>query len=116
MDNPASFWDEARYQRRCAACGAEDRPFHAHHVVDRQELKRRGAPIFDPRNALRLCDDIERNRRCHLNFEYAGLPVALTALTDDNIAFAFEVLGDFAPDYLRERYTGEDERLSTAVL
>ena len=116
MDNAASFHAEARYQRRCAACGAQDRPFHAHHVVDRQELGRRGAPIFDPRNALRLCDDLERGRRCHLNFEYAGLEVALSALTDENIAFAVEVLGDYAVDYLRGQYAGDDDRLSTAVL
>jgi hypothetical protein len=33
----------------------------------RQTLRRRGAPIFDPRNALRVCDDLERGARCHLD-------------------------------------------------
>lgn len=39
----------------------------------------------------------------------------MTALTGENIAFAFTLLGEAAYDYLRRRYEGEDPRLELAL-
>lgn len=119
VQNPKSFHDEARYQRACANCGATG-PFHAHHVVDKQTLRnilrceKRDNRLYDTRNALRLCDGLDGNR-CHMNMEWGNgtLRVHTDKLTDDNIAYAFEVLGDWAADYLRQQYVDvpEDPRI-----
>jgi hypothetical protein len=53
-------------------------------------LKRLKLPEWDTRNALRLCTD------CHMAFEWAGpgkVAVPVAKLTDDNICYAWEVLG-----------------------
>jgi hypothetical protein len=108
IDDPHSFWLEARWQRGCAACGKFG-AFHAHHVVDKQQLRRARGPLYDPRNALRLCPT------CHFQFEHAGpgkIEIELTKLTDDNVEFAFAVLGDYALDYLRRQYIGHDPRVT----
>jgi hypothetical protein len=107
--NPSSFHAAARYQRVCAveSCGSGG-AFHAHHVVERQRLKRLGLEEMDPRNALRLC------LRCHMQHEFAGpgkVDIALSELTDENIEYAFEVLGLVAAVYLESHYTGTDRRV-----
>ncbi len=97
ISDPSSFHEEARYQRVCAICGrAGGRPdfrgrtWHAHHVLPRRLLRRLKLPEWDTRNALRLCTD------CHMSSEWAGasaVKIAVADLKDDNICYAFEVLG-----------------------
>jgi hypothetical protein len=101
VNNPESFRAEAKWQGVCAVTG-KGGAFQAHHVVERQELKRRGLPEWDPRNALRLAP------RAHDRHTLAVRRVKTKELTDDNIEYAFEVLGDAAQDYLR-RYYDDDE-------
>lgn len=115
--NPESFWQEARYQRVCAHCNGAGN-FHAHHVVDKGTLKRtcgfEGDDLYDTRNALRLCEGLN-TRRCHFNHEFGHVKVKMSELTDDNIEYAFEVLGAAAYDYLHRHYAGGDTRVERAL-
>lgn len=103
------FYEEARKQRICRQAGCRRNwPWHPHHVVYRQEIEKLGVTdisvLWDPRNCLRLCPD------CHMN--HHGLHhVKLTCLRDANYEFAFEVLGERAGSYLRDKYDGDDPRL-----
>jgi hypothetical protein len=102
-----SFFLEARYQRVCAAC-QKAKSFHAHHVVYEQEIRRRlgvkkkDPKLYDTRNALRLCD--ERGGNCHARYHFDHSLVPTARLTDENIAYAFELLGLYGADYLRDKY------------
>lgn len=107
------FHAAAARQKRCASCGASDR-FQAHHVIYRQHLRARGLSEWDPRNALRVCHEV-CPARCHARHHNATARINLTALTDDNVAYAFEVLGAGAYDYLRRYYDGKDPRLERAL-
>lgn len=73
-------------------------PWDPHHVIYEQELERRGAPLFDVRNVLRLCRD------CHFRHHQGAAPIPKTVLTSVNLAYATEILGDFAMDYINRRY------------
>lgn len=89
ISNAASFRAEARWQRVCAICGAGG-AFQAHHVVPKHVLRRLGLPLYDPRNALRLCT------QCHMLFEWGGpgkVPIPVLRLTDQNICYVWETLG-----------------------
>lgn len=97
------FREAAMAQRVCRGCGRTDR-WAAHHVVYAQEVRRRGGNEWDGRNAMRLCD------RCH-GKHHGPQRIALGRLSEANLDFAFELLGPFAYDYLRRRYTGDDPRL-----
>lgn len=105
-----NFWLAAAGQRVCAKCGKAKGYWDAHHVVEKQALKKLGMEhlVWDPRNARRLCED------CHGGQTSKLRKVRLKDLTDDNIAFAFEALGDFAFDYLQRNYRGEDPRVQAA--
>lgn len=111
--NAASFHAEAASQVVCAVC-RRGGGFHAHHVIAKQYLKREGLPLWDTRNALRLCV------RDHFQFEHAGpgkIDIEMAWLTDENICYAFEALGtDYAPIYLMRHYTGHDRRVTAHVL
>lgn len=107
-DEPADFWATAGAQRACAQCGRFTREWDAHHVVEKQELSRRKLPLWDRRNALRLCNG---PFSCHGQHTGAGSRVQLRKLRNENYEYAFEVLGAYAYDYLRRRYRGEDPRL-----
>lgn len=117
--NPASFREEARWQGLCAKCG-QGGPWHAHHVVDKRILqdrcKLRGNALYDTRNAMRLCEGLDGNR-CHFNFENRVIKIATKILTDQNIEYAFEVLGPYAADYLRAQYDDSepDARIERAL-
>lgn len=77
-----------------------------HHVVYEQHVRRAGGDRWDPRNALALCVP------CHMSHHRRGTKIVpLVALRDENYAFAFELLGAAAFDYLRRRYVGDDPRL-----
>lgn len=89
ISSAASFWSEARWQRVCAVCG-QGGGFHAHHCLPKQHLRRLGLPLYDTRNALRLCDT------CHMQFEWGGpgkVQLPLHCLTENNICYLYEVLG-----------------------
>lgn len=106
-----------RFQRkrgkvRCRAC-IKRRADHSHHVVYERELRNRGLPSHDDRNLMALCSD------CHYAHHNPGVRIEaklpLILLTDENIAYAFEVLGDYAYDYLKARYRGHDDRLEARL-
>lgn len=118
--NPSSFWNEARFQTTCAACG-KARPFQAHHIVDKAILRNRcgldGDALYDTRNALRLCQELGNpNVRCHFQHENSRRKVRTIELTDAGIVYAFEMLGLFGADYLRREYddTEPDGRITEA--
>lgn len=118
ISNPTSFHAEARWQRCCLNCHATG-PFHAHHVVDKAELKKAGvraSDLYDTRNAMRLCEGLDGSR-CHLQFENRRLRIPTSKLLDEHIEYAFEALGPYAYDYLRQEYDDaqEDPRLKLAL-
>jgi hypothetical protein len=103
------FEHAAAAQERCANCGSE-RAWDPHHAgVYEQDLRRLKLPLWDPANALRLCWD------CHALHHAPSSRLPLSVLREENIGYAFEVLGARAYDYLRRRYTGEDRRLDAAL-
>jgi hypothetical protein len=90
ISNPSSFRAEARYQRVCAACGRAGENFHAHHIVSKRLLRRLKLPLWDTRNALRLCPS------CHMQAEWGGverLRIPCDRLSNDNICYIYSVLG-----------------------
>jgi|SRR3982750_2219337 hypothetical protein len=109
--NPQSFREEARWQRVCAVCDGGG-AFHAHHVLYEQMLERKfglsGNALFDPRNALRICTD-----NCHTRHHWKIRPIKTAELVDDNISYAFEVMGLYGADWLRQYYddTTPDKRI-----
>lgn len=122
IESQGAFRDEARWQRVCANpdCASSGH-FHAHHVVDKALLTNRchlkGKQLYDTRNALRLCEGLDGNR-CHMQFENRMLVIRTRWLTDDNIEYAFEKLGLYAYDYLRNEYddvTDPDPRLAARL-
>jgi hypothetical protein len=113
VENPESFRLEGRSQIVCAVCRRPGKPFHTHHVVDMAILKNRcglrGNALYDTRNALRLCQALgDPDCRCHFQHENYRRLVKTTELLDDNIEYAAEVLGEYAPDYLRREYDDSD--------
>lgn len=89
--------------------GCEDRAVHFHHVVERQELKRRKGDASDARNGVFLCF------RCHGDVTSASRRLTLAALPDSVFEFAWELMGPAATVYLRRYHDGEDERLDRLV-
>lgn len=105
ISDPHSFWLEARYQRICAHCGSTW-PWHAHHVISKNWLKRNHLPEYDTRAALRLCD------RCHMQFEWAGpgkIQLVITDLTQSNLCYVWEIMGPAGQDFLDREYAGHDD-------
>ncbi len=97
-------------QPRCRLC---HRPAQQHHVIYKQHVRRargnRRDPAADQENALALCREIH-----HAQAHTGGLP--LTALRDENYAFAVNLLGaGKAYNYLRRRYAGVDLRLDAIL-
>lgn len=93
-------------QEVCQAVGCRRRSgLHQHHVVYEQHVIASGGDRWDPANALALCVG------CHLGHHARQHVLALSALRDENYAFALALLGPAAYDYLRQRYTGDDDRL-----
>lgn len=108
--NPASFYQAGQFQRVCAVCGAGG-GFHVHHVVPKQELKRRGLVhrLYDPTNALRLCEGLD-TKRCHMQFEKRQLVIPTADLLDESICFIWEALGVAGQNFLERFHTGVDRR------
>jgi len=101
INNPASFRNEARWQRVCAVCKKAG-PWQAHHVLIEQELERRGVKPWDTRNALRICTEGQDN--CHSRHHWKVRAIRTVELLDCNVLYAFEILGPYAADWLRRYY------------
>lgn len=97
------FRQAARAQRVCQnpACTTPTAAWSAHHVVYEQDLRRLGLPIYDTRNAMRLCRD------CHGQHHSRAAPIPVAVLTTNHIEYAREVFGDAYVDYLHRRYIPE---------
>lgn len=114
---PRRLFHEACKRQKCHRCLASKARGNArgavqsHHVVYKQTLEKRGLSLWNTRNAMPLC------KECHdLHHAPNGQgKMDLALLTDDHIAYAFEVLGTFAYDWLRSRYAGEDERVTSRL-
>lgn len=106
----ADFKAAAAAQLGCAVCGRTidmatgyEIPWVAHHVLERQELRRLGAHEWDPRDALRLCDPIADT--CHGRHHSGERRIRRSELRPENIAYVLEVLGREAGEaYLERRY------------
>lgn len=93
----------------CAVCGGEggQRGITLHHVVYRQHVAKEGGDIWDPRNAMPLCDSD------HLSHHRRGRIIAVDLLPDTALVFAAELFGGpRAVDYFRRYYAGDDRRLN----
>lgn len=109
---PHDFWLAAQAQGHCAVTKApagRKGPWEAHHVIEKQEVGSRGGDRYDPRNALRL------NELAHTRHTRAVRRVRLQELRDENIAFAFELMGRAAYVYLNRMYDGTDTRVELAI-
>jgi hypothetical protein len=84
--------------------------WEAHHVIEKRELKARGLAhlLWDERNALRVRPDIHRRHTNRME------PIPLRCLKQDNIDFAFEVMGASAKEHLERLYPGADARVQRA--
>jgi hypothetical protein len=121
IQNPVSFRQEARWQRVCAVClKPTSGHFQTHHVVDVQTLRRHGVKgnaLYDTRNALRLCQNLgDVDVRCHFQHENRRRVVKTGELLDHNIEYAFEVLGVFAADFLRQEYDDSERDARVELL
>lgn len=104
--NRESFHNEARWQYVCAGCDSASRPWHAHHAVHEQHVKRLGGHKWDPRNALRLCTP--RPDGCHW-LHHGRKKLETKKLTDSNIEFGAELMGPGAAvGYFRRYYDDSD--------
>lgn len=90
---------------RCKAPGCTRRAVHLHHVVYKQEVGRRGGDTDAAANYLPLCF------QCHGDHHGGNDKLPLRVLPDEAIEWAFDLLGAYAYDYLRRKYTGWDARL-----
>lgn len=88
-------------------CGA--RAVQEHHVIYRQELRRRRGDMKDRRNLIPLC------LRCHERHHSRIAPISLSNLPDEVFDFAYELMGPAAYDYLGRHYAGEDPRLDALI-
>lgn len=106
----ASFRDEARFQRVCAVC-RNGGPYQAHHVVTEQVLRSRyairGRDAYNTFNVLRVC------QRCHGRHHSRFRKIRTTELRDENLAYAFNVMGLYAAQWLRRYYDDKppDQRI-----
>lgn len=90
------FVDEVR---RCRAPGCSSRPDHQHHVVYRQHVRGEQGDVWAQENALALCAS------CHHSHHARGRVLPVSALRDENVRWAVELLGgDRAVEYLRRYY------------
>lgn len=103
------FREAARKQRCCQMCGTTKGGWHPHHVVYAQHLKREQKPVYDTRNAMRLCID------CHSAHHARSRVIPLIKLTLIHIEYAFLSLGAAAHTYLSQRYDGDDPRLEETL-
>lgn len=107
---------------RCVDDDCTSRGHHRHHIVEKQELKRRWKYreidreqwpsltrlLGDPRNLIHLCSDH------HFAHHDGGRDrIYIMSLPEEALEFAFAALGPFAFDYLKRYYCGPDPRLES---
>lgn len=100
---------EAAQAQKCCQVSNSGGPWDPHHVIEKQEIRKRGGDIWDTRNALRISE------RVHSQHTLAVKRIPIKKLRDENIEFAFELMGLAAYVYLRRMYDGFDERVELAV-
>ena len=84
---------------RCGSCGTRRGPFHLHHVIYRQEVRRNRGNQKDPANLMPLCVP------CHQDHHARKRPVPLARVPAEAVEFAVRLLGeDRAHVYLTRRY------------
>lgn len=76
-----------------------------HHAIYAQHVERAGGDLNDDRNLVPVAFS------CHGAHHGRSRPFELGMLPDSVFAFALELLGPAAFDYLRRRYAGDDPRL-----
>jgi hypothetical protein len=92
----------------CAAPGCTTpygaiQPLFLHHLVYRQHVRREGGDIWDPRNALTICN------RCHASHHQRGRVLPVAMVPEAARAFAVELFGEArAADYFARRYAPEE--------
>jgi hypothetical protein len=111
-ERKAAFEASASAQPACAWCGSESALIHAHHVIKRQLLERRGLDEFDPRGAVRLCSGYRyKGSRlivpCHGREHDGGNHERMPSdrIPDVALTYMFDVLGPAAGDYLVRNYS-----------
>lgn len=104
----------------CQAPWCHNSKDHDHHVVYKQHVKRAGGDINDPRNALGICSHIRpepNNNLCHGRHHNAVRRLPTVCLRDENIEFAFDLLGLAADPYFDRYYDNSecDPRIEAAM-
>lgn len=107
--NQKAFLQAAKDQRVCAVCGRDDE-WEAHHVVEKRWLEDNHKPPYVASNALRLCGRFSKNN-CHGKHTARSRKLRLKELTDQNIEYAFALMGAAAYYYLHRHYDGKDPRV-----
>jgi 5-methylcytosine-specific restriction endonuclease McrA len=103
-------WLEAR-EGKCRVCGSRWK-LQGHHTLYRQHLRAEGADEWDLRGQLTVCG------RCHRDHHAAVKRIPVSALRDDNIVFALDLLGERAIGYIGRYYFDDgslEERLDAAT-
>lgn len=119
IDDPQSFFLEARAQGYCASCAYHGRTqivssWQAHHVIQRQRCRRERAPLFSPDDALRVCSGSPA--ACHERHTTHQELLPVGCLRDENIAFAERWLGAGpAIIYFETYYAGSDPRIDALL-
>lgn len=98
--------DKSRFfdpQLQCRIPDCFKRGAHDHHVIYEQEVRKHGGDISDGRNAFKMCwDDHGRQH------DGSSWHVKTKWLRDENIEFAFELLGLAAEYYFERHYDNSD--------
>lgn len=96
-----------RFQSGQEACQGNDCPgggmtLNQHHVVYQQHVKKEKGDLWDGYNALTLCVS------CHTKHHRQVHPLPQSQLRDENIEFAFELMGSKAFHYFERYYRSEE--------
>lgn len=89
--------------------GREGQPYQLHHVTLEQTVVRYGGDIWDPRNCLRIATHVHRLHHDRVRV------IPAQCLLEQNIAYAFELMGRAAYPYLTRTYAGTDPRIERAI-
>lgn len=104
--NPTDAWRAAR-KPMCEVRGCRSRrSLRQHHVVYEQHVRKRGGNPWDPRDSFTACFD--HHNRHHHN---ADARIHVRDLTDENLRFARELLGEAAVDYFIRYYAGSRDEI-----
>jgi hypothetical protein len=89
---------KAAIDTNCAVCDSTRR-LQRHHVVYEQHVRRRGGDCFHPDDCLTVCFT------CHVaHHRGRGGRIKVSQLRRENLAFARDLLGEYARDYFVRYY------------